>query len=387
MSHESMLLLTGATGLVGSELLQHLLEARSDRQIIVLTRQRSKASTLNPGGGIKIVQGDITHPRLGLDDEDYAGLQNDLNEIIHCAAETRFGLSLEQARITNTEGTRNLLKLASGCKKLEKFAHVSTLFVVGRTTGWLAETPLRHNNGFCNTYQQSKYEAEDLIFEAMQDIPAAIFRFSSLIGDSQTGRVRQFNYVHRLLRVFPRNVLPMIPGDPAAPIDLVPTDWAIPSLAYLFDRAFAPRQIYHICAGTDASLSVREMVDLTQEIFEAHPRASRWLPIHVPRLVSLAQYEEYVERSRGGDDLLLDELLRVLDFFIPHLGMFQAFDNSHVQAALAGSGLHLPPIRDYYGKIVDYCLETNWGFKLRREHAAPESPGYATDPPASIGWR
>ncbi|MGA7730509.1 MAG: SDR family oxidoreductase [Chloroflexia bacterium] len=367
MSHEPMLLLTGATGLVGSELLPHLLEANPDRQIIVLTRPGSDAAALDLSRRIKILHGDITQPRLALDDEHYVNLQNGLNEIIHCAAETRFGLPLEQIRATNTEGTRNLLKLAGGCRKLEKFAHVSTVFIVGRSMGHLTEMPLRHSNGFCNTYQQSKYEAEDLIFEAMQDIPIAIFRFSSLIGNSETGRVRQFNYVHRFLRVFPRNVLPMAPGDPAAPIDLIPTDWAIPALAYLFDRSFVPGRIYHICAGPDASLTVREMLDLTLEAFETNPRAGKWLPIHVPRLVSLAKYEEYVGRSVGNGDVLLDELLKVLGFFVPHLGMFQAFDNRHVQEALAGSGLLLPPIRDYYGKVIDYCLETNWGFKLHPE--------------------
>jgi hypothetical protein len=122
---------------------------------------------------------------------------------------------------------------------------------------------------------------------------------------------------------------------------------------------------------------VQEMFDLTLDTFEAHPRARRWLPIHAPRLVSLPQYEEYAERSRGGGDVLLDELLRVLGYFIPHLGMFQAFDNRHVQEALAGSGLRLPPIRDYYGKVIDYCLETNWGFKLHRDRPAPQSRGYA----------
>jgi len=363
-----MLLLTGATGLVGSQLLPHLLAARPERQVILLSRQPGSVTASKFDPRIRIVQGDITQPQLGLDKEVFVSLQSGLTEIVHCAAETEFGLSLGLARATNTEGTRNVLALARRCGKLEKFAHLSTLFIVGCSTGKLAEEPLRHNNGFCNTYQLSKYEAEDLIFEAMRDIPALIFRLSSLVGDSKTGQVQQFNYVHRFLRVFPRNILPMIPGDPIAPVDLIPTDWGIPALAYLFDRAFVPGRIYHICAGREGSLSVGEMLDLTLGIFELHPRARRWLPIHVPQLVSLAKYQEYVERSMHGDDALLDELLRVFGYFIPHLGMYQEFDNHYVQEALAGSGLCLPSIRDYFGKVVNYCLETNWGFSLSRDH-------------------
>ena len=363
----SMLLLTGATGLLGSGLLDHLLEATPDRQIIILTR-RSNTSDLIAHPRVSVYRGDVTLPQLGLDDEGFSSLQNNLNEIIHCAADIRFGLPLDQARAINTEGTRNLLRLAARCPKLRKFAHLSTVFVVGRSTGLLAEAPLRHSNGFSNTYQQSKYEAEDLVLQAMRDIPICLYRLSSIIGDSRTGQVDQFNYVHQLLRLFPRNVLPIAPADPSAPLDLIPSDWAIAALAYLFDSHFLPGRIYHLCAGPEGSLTVSEMLDLTLGIFETHPKSRQWLPIYVPKLVSVARYEEYVERSRRANDIFLNELLRVLGFFLPHLGMFQAFDNRNVKEALAGSGLELPPpIRAYYSRVVEYCLETNWGHQFDSE--------------------
>ena len=78
--------------------------------------------------------------------------------------------------MTNTVGTHNLLTFARSCRRLEKLAHISTVYVVGRSTGYFDEAPLRHDNGFCNTYQWSKYEAEELVVQAMRDLPAAIFR-------------------------------------------------------------------------------------------------------------------------------------------------------------------------------------------------------------------
>ena len=77
--------------------------------------------------------------------------------------------------------------------------------------------------------------------------------------------------------------------------------------------------------------------------------------------MSLSEHEEFVEKSRRSGDRLLNELLRVLGFFLPHLGMFQAFENRRVMEGLAASGLQLPPMRDVYGKVVTYCLETDWG--------------------------
>jgi nucleoside-diphosphate-sugar epimerase len=366
LAESPALLLTGATGLVGGELVKLLRVAKSGRCIAALTRPR-KIADLNLTAGVVTLQGDLTYPSLGLDDHTYAQLTDSITEIIHCAADTRFGLSLESARAVNTKGTANLLTLASKCRNLQKFAHISTLYVVGRLTGCFPEGSIRHHNGFFNTYQQSKYEAEQLVSQAMNDLPAAVFRLSSIIGNSRTGVVQQFNYVHRLIRLFPQDVLPVAPGLPDAPIDFVASDWAIPALAYLFDSAFVPGRFYNICAGQARSLSLQEMIDLTLAIFENHPIGRKWLPIRVPRLVSLALYEEFVEQRRRDGDKLLNDLLRILEYFLPHLALVQVFDNRNVTDVLMPSGLEFPPAREYYGKVVQYCLETNWG---RRAEAA-----------------
>jgi nucleoside-diphosphate-sugar epimerase len=355
------LLLTGATGLIGSELRERLLATKPARRIIALSRQQEKIRALNLLPGVVAVSGDVTHPLLALSPRSYAKLAASVTEVVHCAAATRFGLPLEQARATNTQGTRNVLALARRCSQLEKFVHLSTVYVVGRAAGHFAEVPVRHPNGFTNTYQQSKYEAEELVVEAMNDIPAAVFRLSSVFGNSETGCVRQFNYTHQLLRLFPRNLLPLVPGEPDAPIDLVSTDWATAALAYLFEFGFAPGKIYHLCAGRDHSLTLREIIDLTVSIFESHPVGRRWLPIRVPELVSLSRYEAYAHTRRREGDKLLNGLLRALGYFVPHLAIVQTFENKNAAHGLAPSGLRCPPVRDYFAKVVQYCLETNWG--------------------------
>ncbi len=353
------LLLTGATGLVGRHLAAALAAARPDRRLVFLVRNRERVPVRWPAG-TTILEGDIRRPGLGLAAATLAGLRNSLTEIIHCAADVRFGLPLDEARLANTVGTANVLALAASCARLEKLAHMSTVFVLGRSVGRVPEGPLPVSPCFSNTYQQSKYEAELLVFESMTRVPAAIFRLSSIIGDSRTGRVEQFNYVHQVLRLLPRNVLPCAPVNPAAPIDLIATDWAAAAVAYVFDQRFKPGSVYHFCAGPDGSLSVREMIDLTVEALERHPRARRLLPLRLPEFVSLERYEAWVENARRDGDRLLNDLLRALSYFLPHLALVQAFDNANARAALAGSGVELPQIRSYYGKVIDYCLQSDW---------------------------
>jgi len=328
---------------------------------VVITRQKDRAQELNLRHGVVAVQGDVTQLRLGLTDPLYTQLTSSISEIIHCAADTRFGISLGQSRAVNTEGTRNLLNLARECRQLQKFVYISTVYVAGRSAGVFCEGPVQDQRRFSNPYQQSKSEAEELVLQTMSEIPAMICRLSSIIGDSRNGAVRQFNYVHQLLRLFPRNLLPVAPGEPDNPIDLIATDWAIPALAHLIEAAFTAGGFYHVCAGPQHNLKLQEMIDLTVSVFQDHPIGRKWLPITVPELVDLARYEEFVEARRREGDRLTNDLLRVLGYFLPHLAIFQAFDNRKATEALAPSGLRFPPIRDYYGKAIRYCLDTNWG--------------------------
>ena len=72
------------------------------------------------------------------------------------------------------------------------------------------------------------------------------------------------------------------------------------------------------------------------------------------------------------------ELLRILGYFLPHLGIYQAFENRMALESLAGSGLALPPIRDYYERIVDYGLDTAWGRRApMTRHATRLVTGHA----------
>jgi len=352
---------TGATGLVGGELLQHFLDSTPNRRLIILARDPAKLALHNQNERVTVVEGDLTKPKLGLRYGALRRIKKEVTEIIHCAAQTRFGLPLEEARATNTYGTTNVLNVARACKRLEKLAHFSTIYVAGRTSGRIPEAPLESPHGFVNTYQQSKFEAEQRVLEAMSDVPTVIYRLSTIIGESRTGRVRQYNYFHQLLRLFARNVLPIVPGDLSWQIDLIPTEWSTAALAFLFEKRFVAGEVLNVCAGSEHSPRMREIKSTAQELFEKHPLIQKWLPISEPKFVSLSEYEEYVDKSLKGDDKLLIKILGLLNKFLPQMGINQTFENSLLQARLEGSGLTIPPFGSYFNKVISYCLDTDWG--------------------------
>jgi len=310
---------------------------------MILSRSRPQSSST--------IHGDLTQRNLGLAPETRSDLIQNVTGIIHCAADIRFRLPIDQARATNTAGTRRLLALARKCKRLEKFAHISTVYAAGKHRGIIRERQLDRVPGFMNSYQQSKYEAEELVFEAMGDIPASIFRLSTIISDSN-GTVRQFNYFHQLLRLVPRNPFPIIPGDPGAVIDLIASDWAVSALSLLYESHFVPGRVYHVCAGRETSMTVEEILLRTFQIFNG----SRSKPAMRPRLVSLEEFERFAIHEARKGSAAVRELLRVLREFLPHLAIPQYYDNRETLALLRRGGLELPPIREYYPRVVAACM-------------------------------
>src|SRR6266513_813200 len=135
----SGVLLTGGTGFVGAELLARYLD-RTDRRVYAIVRAEDReaaekrlceklAALLDPEphhDRLVALPGDVEWPGLGLSDEDRDRLVDDVGEIVHAAASVSFELPLDASRRVNVEGTRHVLDLARECRRIERFAYVST---------------------------------------------------------------------------------------------------------------------------------------------------------------------------------------------------------------------------------------------------------------------
>lgn len=68
---------------------------------------------------IKYVNGDISAEKLGLSDDDYKMLCDNINIVVHCAASLDFETDLKTAVTINLIGTKRIVELCKEIKNLK----------------------------------------------------------------------------------------------------------------------------------------------------------------------------------------------------------------------------------------------------------------------------
>jgi thioester reductase-like protein len=361
-------LITGATGFLGMELMARLLEdgnrrvwalVRSSGQAEAERRVRATLASIvaDPGavtGRVIPVAGDLTSDGLGIEPRLRDELVEAVEEVIHSAASVSFSLPLDQARAVNVEGTRHVLELAmlaaTRGARLRRFAHVSTAYVAGTHSGSFGEGDLARGQGFHNTYERSKWEAERLVRRHEGLLPVQVFRPSIVVGDEHTGWTSSFNVIYAPLRAYARGTLPAIPARRSAPVDAVPVSYVARSILALADAGAG--RTWQLAAGPRTN-TVGELIDLAAELL-GQPRA-RILP---PSLYKGAVHPLLMRRAGPAQRRWLEHG----EVFFPYFATRTRFDTSATRAALDGAGVGpAPPLTSYLDRLLDFAARAEWG--------------------------
>jgi thioester reductase-like protein len=331
-------LLTGATGFVGREILSRFLE-RGDRHIFALVRADNDdqaAERLPAHARLTAVAGDIEQQDLGLADGTSELVRREVTTVLHCAASVSFDLPLEESRSVNVEGTRRMLEFARGCPGLERFSYVSTAYVSGEPGGLFREDELAVGQRFRNPYERSKFEAELALRSEGRDLPVQILRPSIVVGDSITGRTSSFNVLYGPLRAFASGAVPAIPARRDAPVDIVPVDYVADRVHEL--ATHGPDGTFHLVAGRNATTVGRLLEMSSEELGRAEPT------VVSPRLYRRWVHPWLRRKYRG---------LRRMEVYFPYFAMRVRFDDRRL-----GPG---PRVEGYFHRLVRYAQAAGWG--------------------------
>lgn len=195
------MLLTGSTGSLGSYILHQLASSSNADRIYCLNRgedaeARQKESLKAKGlqtrlSSVKFLRGDLSHPQLGLEADDYQRLMEEVTCVVHSAWDLNFNYPCEKFVNLHISGVRYLLNLCLESKYDAHFLFISTVSAVlgqhiVQDNVISEEVPSDWSSSQTTGYAQSKLVAEKMINKAalQSGLRAIICRVGQVAGPS-----------------------------------------------------------------------------------------------------------------------------------------------------------------------------------------------------------
>jgi NAD(P)-dependent dehydrogenase (short-subunit alcohol dehydrogenase family) len=348
---------TGATGFVGGHLVKELLR-RDDATVHCLVREGSRgkidalAQRLNAGDRIVPVPGDLSKPGLGVD-----GFDQKIDHLFHLAAVYDIEASEEDSVQANVDGTKHVIEF-SNAHDVGRFHHTSSIAVAGSYRGVFQEDMFDEGQKLPHHYHRTKWESEKLVRDGVK-AKTLIFRPGIVVGHSETGEIDKVDgpyYFFGLLKRL-RGALPAwfpLAGPEGGHTNIVPVDFvarAMDHIAHLPDSDL-PGDTFHL--ANPEPMSVGQAINtfakaahapefamrVDQNMLNAVPKQVRAGVMAVP---PVKRIRNQIYRDLG----IPASAMEVRDFRC-------SFDTRDTNRALEGTGIAVPPLSTYAGKLWDY---------------------------------
>ena len=356
----NQVLLTGGTGFMGPFFIKSLLE-QTEAKIHVLVRsseekqgrQRLRAAMESMGpcdadlmemfeDRVIPVCGDLGQPNLGLTQDVWDFLASEIDTVFHNGATVNYLFNYDRMRDANVMGTNEVIRLAFEGRPKE-FNYVSTTFVFGwAVKSVLYETDHNEDMELLDFgYSQSKWVAEQVVFDARnRGLSARVFR-PALVSPSVTGGGNNFDIAVRLVAFMVNHGIGV---DTLNQVSFVPADIVANNIVAISTTPGTANKTYHIVRDDYSN-----MMDITGLITQATGRQFEGfsLPDFVPELVRRCRKE--------------DLLFPLLDFLVGSVDNisameFKRYDNSSYQTARDASkwGKPDPSLEDTVNGILKF---------------------------------
>jgi thioester reductase-like protein len=346
--HETVFL-TGFPGFIAGRLVERLAPEGARFQLLVQPAFMERArvdvariaeKTGAPVENFRLMEGDITREGLGLSTEDLEEARREATVIFHLAAIYDLGVARELAERVNVEGTRNVNAFAKSVCDLRRYHYVSTCYVAGRRRGAILESELRHDAGFRNNYEETKYLAELEVDALKSVLPVTIHRPAVVCGDSRTGETAKYDGVYYLinyLRIFPAALSLANIGNRDVRLNVVPVDFVVEAMAALArDNASAGETVQ---LADPTPLTTEELFDVISRNLSGRESLFT-LPAPVVRTtLNIPLNEKVTGLPRVG---------------VPYFFLKQTYDTARATTLLEPHGVRCPRFPEYAPALLDF---------------------------------
>jgi NAD(P)-dependent dehydrogenase (short-subunit alcohol dehydrogenase family) len=351
---------TGATGFIGRNLVELLLEREGTIYVLVREGSRGRLEELRSRWGadedrIVPVIGDLSQEKLGCADQ-VGELKGKIDHFFHLAAIYDMTADAESQRVANVEGTREACELA---KELDakRFHMVSSIAAAGLYKGTFTEDMFEEAEQVDNhPYFQTKHESEAVVREECE-VPWRVYRPGIVVGHSETGEMDKIDgpyYFFKLLQRA-RNAVPQwFPGIgiEGRRINLVPVDFVVKAMDHIAHIDGFDGQAFHL---TDPDpLTAGQVINAFAKAAHAPEAAMR---------IDSRMFDFIPKQVRLGLTML-PPVKRITDQVLADLGIPRSvlvyvnyptdFDSTKTQTALEGTGIAVPPLASYADRLWDY---------------------------------
>ncbi len=237
------ILLTGSTGFLGAFLLDELLD-QTDATVHCLVRPSSSQPSAqrvrdnlsaygrwrpDHDSRIRVVDGDIEKPRLGLAPDVHDELAERVDLVVHSAAAINHVLPYPLLKKTNVTATHEVIRFACQRRAMRIHFMSSTAACVGRARDRVLLYPEERVHAspatLVSAYGLSKWVAERSLQNAARlGVPVTIIRGGDMAGDSRSGIGKTTDLFHLFLRLFVE--LGERPEPFSGQVNIVPVDFA-----------------------------------------------------------------------------------------------------------------------------------------------------------------
>jgi len=352
---------TGATGFIGKRLVKKLLE-RKGAVVYFLLRQESEAKVAGlrqywgaSAARVVPVFGDLTRKKLGVAADNVKKLKGQIDHFYHLAAVYDLGADEASQIAVNIEGTRNTVELAQAIEA-GHFHHVSSIAAAGLYEGVFREDMFAEAENYEHPYFMTKHESERIVRQECK-LPWSVYRPAMVVGDSQTGEMDKIDgpyYFFKLIQRMRQLLPPWMPsvGLEGGRINIVPVDFVVDALATISHQDGIAKKCYHLV--DPVGYRVGDVLDIFSKAAHA-PKMNLFIN---------AALLGFIPRSISKGLLALAPVRRVRQAIMTDLGLPEdmltfvnyptRFDCREALAALQGSGVQCPNLKDYAWRLWDY---------------------------------
>lgn len=352
---------TGATGFIGKRLVKKLLE-RKGAVVYFLLRKESEAKVADlrhywgaPAARVVPVFGDITAKKLGVTPANLKKLKGQIDHFYHLAAVYDLGADEASQIAVNVEGTRNTLELAQAIEA-GHFHHMSSIAAAGLYEGVFREDMFDEAERYEHPYFMTKHESEKIVRQECQ-LPWSVYRPALVVGDSGSGEMDKIDgpyYFFKLIQRMRQWLPPWMPsmGLEGGRINIVPVDFVVAALGTISHQRGIAGKCYQLV--DPVGYRVGDVLDIFGQA------------AHAPKMnlfINAALFG-FIPRSVTKGLMALAPVRRLRNAIMNDLGLPPdiltfvnyptRFDCRETLAALKGTGVACPNLKDYAWRLWDY---------------------------------